>query len=112
MRRLRRRSSTWSASARCRLCATCSTSSGASGRCAGIPAGTPIARIVADTAAEQEPLPAPDRARLTEAISQLTAAQLDSHQLPEPVDPGSLDDPRAIGLAVKLSQMVDDLAPA
>jgi uncharacterized membrane protein YgaE (UPF0421/DUF939 family) len=71
-----------------------------------------IARLVADAAADEPPLPGPDREQLTGAIALLTAAQLDGHRRPQPLDPSSLHDPRAVGLAVKLGQMVEDLAPA
>ena len=43
----------------------------------------------------------------------LDAAVVDSLVIPPPVELGELRDPRSIGLAVKLRQMVDDLdAPA
>jgi uncharacterized membrane protein YgaE (UPF0421/DUF939 family) len=70
-----------------------------------------IARIVADTAAEP-PLPPDELRRITETLSMLTAAADDSRIQPPPVDPASLHDPRAIGLALKLRQMIDDLSAA
>jgi uncharacterized membrane protein YgaE (UPF0421/DUF939 family) len=69
-----------------------------------------IARIVADAAADEPPLPPAQRQRLTDTIATITAAATDGQILPPPVEPGELDDPRAVGLAVKLRQMVDDLA--
>jgi uncharacterized membrane protein YgaE (UPF0421/DUF939 family) len=71
-----------------------------------------IARIVADSADHEAPLPDGDRERLAHAITNLTAAELDSHVVPPAVDPSSLQDPRAVGVAVKLRQMADDLVPA
>jgi uncharacterized membrane protein YgaE (UPF0421/DUF939 family) len=68
-----------------------------------------IARIVADTA-EAAPLPAGDCERLASMIETLAAAADDSVVIPPPVDVADLSDPRAVALAVKLEQMVDDLA--
>ncbi|HEV3403555.1 MAG TPA: hypothetical protein VG073_04660 [Gaiellaceae bacterium] len=39
-------------------------------------------------------------------------AVLDSQILPPPIDPATLRDPRAVGLAIKLRQMVEHLAAA
>jgi hypothetical protein len=71
-----------------------------------------ITRIVADASAQQPPLPAEERDHLARTLSALTAAASDSQILPPPIDPAMLRDPRAVGLAIKLRQMVDDLAAA
>jgi uncharacterized membrane protein YgaE (UPF0421/DUF939 family) len=69
-----------------------------------------VTRSVADLAGDVVPLAAADRERLASALRRLTVAATDSAVLPPPVEPGELGDPRAIGLAVKLRQMTDDLA--
>ena len=68
-----------------------------------------VARIAADIAYEQ-PLPGDERDRLVRTMLSLTAAETDSQVRPPSIDPASLHDPRAVGLAVKLGQMIDDLA--
>ena len=68
-----------------------------------------LARIVADIASTQ-PLPAEERERLVRSMTALTAAETDSQIRPPPLDPASLHDPRAVGLAIKLAQMIDDLS--
>jgi uncharacterized membrane protein YgaE (UPF0421/DUF939 family) len=69
-----------------------------------------LARTVADVAANEQPLPAAERDRLVRTMATLTEAETDSQIRPPAIDPASLHDPRAIGLAVKLAQMSDDLA--
>jgi uncharacterized membrane protein YgaE (UPF0421/DUF939 family) len=67
-----------------------------------------IVRMVADTAAGQ-PLPEAEQERLVRTLGGLVAAESDSQILPPPVDPAAFRDPRAVGMAVKLRQMTDDL---
>jgi uncharacterized membrane protein YgaE (UPF0421/DUF939 family) len=67
-----------------------------------------ITRIVADLADSQPP-PEEERRRLARTMRALDAAVADSLIVPPPVELGELHDPRSIGLAVKLRQMVDDL---
>ena len=69
-----------------------------------------LARTAADIAEHGEPLPVEDRDRIVGALAQLKASEDDSQVRPPPVDPASLRDPRAIGMSIKLGQMVDDLA--
>ena len=72
-----------------------------------------ITRIIADLADSEPPPPAEERRRLAGTMRALDAAVVDSLVIPPPVELGELRDPRSIGLAVKLRQMVDDLdAPA
>jgi hypothetical protein len=68
-----------------------------------------LARTAADIASAQ-PLPNDERERLVRTMVALTAAESDSQIRPPAIDPASLRDPRAVGLAVKLAQMIDDLA--
>ena len=72
-----------------------------------------ITRIIADLADSESPPPENERRRLARTMRALDAAVADSLIVPPPVELGQLHDPRSIGLAVKLAQMVDDLhAPA
>ena len=69
-----------------------------------------ITRIVAD-AAPSMPIPGPERARLGDALDSLAASAADGGPPRySPIDPASLADPRAVGLALELGQMVEDLA--
>ena len=72
-----------------------------------------ITRIIADLADSEPRPPEEERRRLAGTMRALDAAVTDSLVIPPPVELGELRDPRSIGLAVKLRQMVDDLdAPA
>ena len=71
-----------------------------------------ITRIVADMADSDWPPPDDERERLARTIRALDVAVADSFVQPPPIHPTGLDDPRSIGLAVKLRQMVDDLPPS
>jgi uncharacterized membrane protein YgaE (UPF0421/DUF939 family) len=68
-----------------------------------------LARTAADVASAP-PLPSEERERLVRTMVALTAAENDSQIRPPAIDPSSLHDPRAVGLAIKLAQMIDDLA--
>lgn len=71
-----------------------------------------ITRIVADMADSDWPPPENERERLARTIRALDVAVTDSLVQPPTIDHAGLTDPRAIGLAVKLRQMIDDLPPA
>jgi uncharacterized membrane protein YgaE (UPF0421/DUF939 family) len=64
-----------------------------------------ITRIVAD-AAEESAIPAGERTRIADRLDMLAAG--DGHA-GDALDPASLADPRAVGLALKVAMMVDDL---
>ena len=68
-----------------------------------------LARTAADIASAP-PLPNDERERIVRTMVALTAAENDSQIRPPAIDPSSLHDPRAVGLAIKLAQMIDDLA--
>ena len=67
-----------------------------------------LARTAADIASAP-PLPNDERERIVRTMVALTAAENDSQIRPPAIDPSSLHDPRAVGLAIKLAQMIDDL---
>jgi uncharacterized membrane protein YgaE (UPF0421/DUF939 family) len=69
-----------------------------------------VTRTIADIAASGLGLPSAERDRLAHAITSLRAEASDHATPAPPLDPAGLSDPRAIGLAIKLQQMVDDLA--
>jgi uncharacterized membrane protein YgaE (UPF0421/DUF939 family) len=71
-----------------------------------------VSRIIADAATEQPPLASGERGRLVGMISALAPATVDRRAAIPDVDPGLLHDPRAVGLALKLRQMADDLSSA
>lgn len=71
-----------------------------------------VTRTIADIAASGLPLPLAERDRLAHTITSLREQTSGRSTPPTPLDPGALSDPRAIGLAIKLQQMVDDLVPA
>jgi len=69
-----------------------------------------LARIAADAAGEEGPaVPAGERERLAEAVSVLAGEVTGGPAVSAPIDPATLDDPRSVGLAVKMRHMVDDL---
>ncbi len=68
-----------------------------------------LTRSIADLATEEPPLPGAERERLAATIAALRSATSDSLVLPPAVDPATLHDPRAVGLAIKLAQMSADL---
>ncbi len=69
-----------------------------------------VARIVADVAADRPPLPADERQRLARMLVDIGAAVTGVPATVPPIDLAWLHDARAVGLAVKLGQMTDDLA--
>lgn len=71
-----------------------------------------ITRILADAADGGPPLPAADCAALLRTLEALTASAAAATDPPDIIDPGVMRDPRAVGIALKLRQMIDDLAPA
>ncbi len=71
-----------------------------------------ITRIITDAADDGPPLPTADRAVLARTFDALTAGAAASADPPDVIDPGALSDPRSVGIALKLRQMIDDLAPA
>jgi hypothetical protein len=71
-----------------------------------------IMRILADAAEDGPPLPEAERAVLARTFEALTAGATATADPPRTIDPGALNDPRAVGIALKLRQMLDDLAPA
>jgi hypothetical protein len=62
-----------------------------------------VARMAADAATVAEP----ERQELADALEKLREPKA-----PEPVNPATFSDPRAIGIAVKLAQMSEDLSAA
>ncbi len=68
-----------------------------------------LARTAADIASAP-PLPNEERERIVRTMVALTAAENDSQIRPPAIDPSTLHDPRTVALALKLAQMIDDLA--
>src|SRR5262245_20178223 len=67
-----------------------------------------ITRIVAD-AARSTPIPDPERTELAAGLESLAASAVDGAAPGQSrIDPASLADPRAVGLALGLGQMVED----